>query len=185
MKILEAEVHPLDNSSVPYLFSSSTSPLLHNAARVLNLPARSQQSYLSLFGQRPANSSRFSSSSSSKDADIPPLEEKYTGHILVSGYQVSFVLPKEFPPRSRMNGDDAELRSRPNLNALVTPTRHRRGSIGDKNVIHFMAGISMIVPYISTPPRAPYLVSCSSISMHCPSHSDSCTAIHPHPLVSI
>lgn len=158
MKILESEVHPLDNNSVPYLFSSSTSPLLHNAARVLNLPARSQQSYLTLFGQRPASSSRFSSSSSPKDADIPRLEEKYTGHILVSGYQVSFVLPKELPPRSRMNGDDAELRSRPNLNALVTP-RHRRGSISDKNVIHFMAGISMMVPYISTPPRAPYLVS--------------------------
>lgn len=158
MKILDSEVHPLDTNSVPYLFSSSTSPLLHNAARVLNLPARSQQSYLTLFGQRPASSSRFSSSSSPKDADIPRLEEKYTGHILVSGYQVSFVLPKEFPPRSRMNADDAELRSRPNLNALVTP-RHRRGSISDKNVIHFMAGISMIVPYVSTPPRAPYLVS--------------------------
>lgn len=150
-------MHPLDNSSVPYLFSSSTSPLLHNAARVLNLPARSEHSYLTLFGQRPASSSRFSSSSP-KDADIPPLEEKYTGHILVSGYQVSFVLPKEFPPRARMNGEDSDLRSRPSLNALVTP-RHRRGSIGEKNMMHFMAGISMIVPYISTPPRAPYLVS--------------------------
>ncbi|THH19460.1 hypothetical protein EW146_g1695 [Bondarzewia mesenterica] len=154
VKILDHELHPLDSNSVPYQFSSAASPLLHNAARALNLPARSSTSYLTLFGQPPASSSRLSSTTH-KDPDIPRLDKTYTGQILVSGYQVSFVLPKELPPRYKLNGIDSEgdeLRR-------TTPTRSRRGSIGEKNVIMFMAGISMMVPYLSIPPRAPWLVS--------------------------
>ncbi|TFY71875.1 hypothetical protein EVG20_g1125 [Dentipellis fragilis] len=160
VKIRDFDIHPLDNSSVPYNFSSSTSPLLHNAARALNLPARSHHSYLSLFGhQPPIASSRFAGSTSrSKESDIPRLDERYTGHILVSGYQVSYVLPKEFPPKLHPNGipeeGDDVLRT-PVLNG----SRHRRSSMADKNVILFMVGISMVVPYLSKPPRAPWLLS--------------------------
>jgi hypothetical protein len=156
VKILDSEVHPLDPSSVPYNFSSSAKPLLHNAARALNLPARSPHSYLTLFEHRSNVSSRFvSSTSTSSDTDIPPLEEKYTGHILVSGYQVSFVLPSEFPPLSRLsskfdNGGDHT--------PLPTKLRGRRASISEKNVLLFMAGISMMVPYLTHPQRAPWLV---------------------------
>ena len=154
---MESEVHPLDSSSIPYNFSSTASPLLHNAARALNLPARSPHSYLTLFDQRPNISTHLVSSPSiSTDADMPLLEEKYTGHILVSGYQVSFVLPSEFPPLSKLNGrSDAGGDFTP----LPTKLRGRRNSVSEKSVLLFMAGISMVVPYLTHPQRAPWLVS--------------------------
>ncbi|KAI0647363.1 hypothetical protein C8Q79DRAFT_908570 [Trametes meyenii] len=87
LKILTSEVHPLDANSAPYNFSSSASPLLHKAARALNLPARSTQVY-------GTNSAGATSSESP-----PSLDEKYTGLIAVSSYHVSYILPKEFPRR--------------------------------------------------------------------------------------
>ena len=84
---MDQEVHPLDANSTPYNFSTTTSPLLHKAARALNLPARSPQSYVS-----PA-------SSSSSSQSPPRLDDRYTGQILVSNYHVSYILPKEFPRR--------------------------------------------------------------------------------------
>ena len=157
VKILESEVHPLDQSSVPYNFSSAASPLLHNAARALNLPARSPHSYLTFFDHRSNASSRFiSSPSTSSDADVPLLEEKYTGHILVSGYQVSFVLPSELPPLSKLGSSRFENGG--DYTPLPTKLRGRRASISEKNVILFMAGISMVVPYLTHPQRAPWLV---------------------------
>ncbi|KAI0950172.1 hypothetical protein AcV7_008720 [Taiwanofungus camphoratus] len=125
LKILDSQVHPLDSNSVPYNFSSTTCPLLHKAARALNLPARSSTSYVSL-----------ADSISSSSASIPPLEDKYTGHILVSGYHVSYVLPKEFP-RKESDG------------------RSRRGS----SMMHFMAAVDIWVPFLSRPPHAPFLLS--------------------------
>jgi hypothetical protein len=152
VKILASQVHPIDSNSVPYNFSSTNSPMLHNTARALMLPARSSQSYLSLFGPSAPSSpsmsgSRYSPSSLSNH--MPQLDEKYTGHILVSGYYVSFVLPKEFPPRSSSILNDIES----------TPSnRRRRPSISEKSVLQFMAAIEMMVPLLSRPPRAPYLV---------------------------
>lgn len=154
MKILTSQVHPIDHNSAPYNFSSTVSPLLHNAARALNLPARSSQSYLSAFGQSSSAISMSRQSSSSSTNTNPsspaPLDDRYTGHILVSGYNVSFVLPKEFPSRSRIptyGGEES------------TPISYkRRSSISDKNNVQFMAAIEMWVPLVSRPPRAPYLV---------------------------
>ena len=161
VKILESEVHPLDHSSVPYNFSSAASPLLHNAARALNLPARSHHSYLTLFDHRSNISSRFiASPSTSSDTDVPPLEEKYTGHILVSGYQVSFVLPSELPPQSK----GSRLDNGGDYTPLPAKLRGRRSSVSEKNVLLFMAGISMMVPYLTHPQRAPWLVGfCSKV----------------------
>ncbi|KAH9005000.1 hypothetical protein EDB86DRAFT_3187498 [Lactarius hatsudake] len=157
VKILESEVHPLDPSSVPYNFSSTASPLLHNAARALNLPARSHHSYLTLFDHRPNVSTRLVSSPSiSSDADVPSLDEKYTGHILVSGYQVSFVLPSELPPLSKLGGRSD---SGGDYTPLPTKLRGRRNSVSEKSVLLFMAGISMVVPYLTHPQRAPWLLS--------------------------
>lgn len=157
VKILESEVHPLDSSSVPYNFSSTASPLLHNAARALNLPARSPHSYLTLFDQRPIFSTHLASSPSmSTDADVPILEEKYTGHILVTGYQVSFVLPSELPPLSKLGGKSD---TGADYTPLPTKLRGRRNSVSEKSVLLFMAGISMVVPYLTHPQRAPWLLS--------------------------
>ncbi|KAH9951863.1 hypothetical protein B0H21DRAFT_407 [Amylocystis lapponica] len=126
LKILDSQVHPLDNNSVPYNFSSTTCPLLHKAARALNLPARSSSSYVS-----ESMSASFASS-----ASIPPLEDKYTGHVLVSGYHVSYILPKEFPRRER-------------------DSHSKRGA----TIMHFMAAIDIWVPFLSKPPHAPFLLS--------------------------
>ncbi|KZP21536.1 hypothetical protein FIBSPDRAFT_1044077 [Athelia psychrophila] len=144
IKILSSQVHPIDSNSVPWNFSSTTSPLLHSAAHALGLPARSSKSYLSLFGHQTPSSSRHNVSING--LIVPTLDDKYTGHILVSGYNVSYVLPKEFPPRFN---DDS-----PSMNAL-----RRRPSITDRGQMHFMAAIDLWVPYVSKPPRAPFLLS--------------------------
>ncbi|KAG1756345.1 uncharacterized protein EDB91DRAFT_1041529 [Suillus paluster] len=158
LKMLGSEVHPIDSNSVPYNFSSTTSPLLNNTARALNLPARSQKSYLSVFGMpnssasaMAASSRASSSTSTSHTTAIPPLDDKYTGHILVSGYNISYVLPKEFPPRF---GEDSAIRV-----STFSAAKMRRGSIGERNNMHFMAGIDLWVPYVCRPPKAPFLIS--------------------------
>lgn len=119
---MRSEVHPLDANSAPYNFSSASSPLLHSAARALNLPTRSMQSYVPV-----------ASSSSSETPGV--LDQKYTGHILVSGYHVSYVLPKEFPRRE-------------------SDSRGKRPS----SFAQFMAAIDIWAPFLSQPPLAPYLV---------------------------
>ncbi|EMD38223.1 hypothetical protein CERSUDRAFT_113378 [Gelatoporia subvermispora B] len=125
LRIQKAQVHPLDESSVPYDFAFVDSPLLVKAVRALNLPARTSQSF-------PYRSDPTSSST----GDGYVLDERYTGHISVTRYQVSYVLPKEFPRR------DAETRRR-----RTSPTAQ------------FMAGIEIFVPFLSRPPLAPFLLS--------------------------
>ncbi|KAI6166843.1 hypothetical protein EDD17DRAFT_1893529 [Pisolithus thermaeus] len=155
LKLLSAQVHPLDANSVPYNFSSSASPMLNNASRALNLPARSSKSYLSLFGVSASTasvqSSRSSSSTSTGTAS-PPLDDRYTGHIIVSGYNISYILPKDFPPR--FIGDDSALRV-----STFSAAKMRRGSVSERNNMHFMAAIDLFVPFTSRPPRAPFLIS--------------------------
>lgn len=157
LKMLGSEVHPTDSNSAPYNFSSTTSPLLNNTARALNLPARSHKSYLSVFGLPNSSASvmspasRASSSTSTSHTAIPPLDDKYTGHILVSGYNISYVLPKEFPPRF---GEDSAIRV-----STFSAAKMRRGSVGERNNMHFMAGLDLWVPYVCRPPKAPFLIS--------------------------
>lgn len=155
LKLLSAQVHPLDANSVPYNFSSSASPILNSASRALNLPARSPKSYLSLFGVSAStasvHSSRSSSSTSTGTAS-PPLDDRYTGHIIVSGYNISYILPKDFPPR--FIGDESALRV-----STFSAAKMRRGSVSERNNMHFMAAIDLFVPFTSRPPRAPFLIS--------------------------
>lgn len=161
MKILTSQVHPIDHASVPYNFSSTVSPLLHNAARALNLPARSMETYNSVFNLSPASttssvsSNRISKSTngSTTGENVAPIDGQYTGHILVSGYHISYVLPKNFPSRNR------DGRSTDNEGEGFTRPPMRRPSVGERNTAQFMAAIDMWVPYVSRPPRSPYLVS--------------------------
>jgi hypothetical protein len=114
---------------------------------------------MSLFGLSHVSSSPTGSSSRSSASNTinsPTLDERHTGHILVSGYNVSYVLPKEFPRlklTSVMDHEGSNLHDTP-----VTASRSRRSSIGEKNFIQFMAAIDIWVPYLSRPPRAPYQV---------------------------
>jgi hypothetical protein len=132
LKILDSQVHPLDSNAAPYNFSTATSPLLKKAAKALNLPARSKDSYMSLFGSMASSSTMIGSAA--------PLDERYTGHVLVSQYYISYVLPKEFPPASRSYDSSYGRRS-------------------SAHEIHFMAAIDIWVPFVSKPPSYPYLVS--------------------------
>ncbi|KAK0211173.1 hypothetical protein DFS33DRAFT_1297944 [Desarmillaria ectypa] len=151
IKVALSQVHPLDNNSVPYHFSSAVSPLLNNAARALNLPARSPESFNEVFNLSPSpvhasTSTTSARSSKANTSDVPGVvDERYTGKILVSGYNISYVLPKVFPQCS-------EPHSRISFG-------RRRGSVGDRNHVQFMAAIELMVPYVSRPPRAPYLLS--------------------------
>ena len=155
VKVLTSQVHPLDHNSVPFNFSSTVSPLLYNAARALHLPARSSENFNSTFGTAKANSSR-SKSNNKGDTNgetAPPIDVQYTGHILVSGYNISFVLPKVFlsPIRDGGLSDNEESFSRTT----------RRPSAGERSQAHFMAAIDLWVPFLRMPPRSPYLVGIS------------------------
>ena len=80
---------------------------------------------------------------------VPPLEERYTGYFLISGYNVCYVLPKEFPQKSkvRMNGTDSESDAL-GRNTPRSPYR-RRSSISERNTIQFMAALDLWVPLSS------------------------------------
>lgn len=157
VKIHSSQVHPLDHNSVPYNFSSTVSPLLHNAARALNLPARSQDHFDSVFNLGKSNGSASTSRSlkSESGENIPPVDTHYTGHIIVSGYSISFVLPRVFLSR-RSNG--SPLSDNDEDSVSQTPASRRRASVGERNQAQFMAAIDMWVPFASKPPRSPYLV---------------------------
>ncbi|KNZ78473.1 hypothetical protein J132_00836 [Termitomyces sp. J132] len=159
VKILTSHVHPLNNHSVPYNFSSTLCPLLHKAGRALNLPARSTETFNSAFSipiTSPPSISESRSVKSNKTSveggseNIATVDIQYTGHILVSGYQISYVLPKVFPirPRTLSETESEDYASKP-----------RRLSIGDRGSVQFMAAIDMWIPFVSHPPRYPYLLS--------------------------
>jgi hypothetical protein len=162
---------------------------LHHAARALCLPARSSLSYLSNFGLSSTSASSTGSSSrqsASNGVNPPPLDDKYTGHILVSGYNVSYVLPKEFPRFKGSSLTDNEEDGSIHGNQM-TSYKIRRSSVGDKNAIQFMAAIDMWVPYISRPPRAPYLVGDTFhdlASLGLSSLTRFSLALHSHPTLS-
>jgi hypothetical protein len=155
VKVLTSQVHPLAHNSVPFNFSSAVSPLLHNAARALNLPARSSENFHSDFGTSKSNATQSSSRSSKKgntNGEVaPPIDVQYTGHILVSGYNICFVLPKVFLSPLRNGG----LSDNEEEGSFRTP---RRLSVGERSQAHFMAAIDLWVPFLCTPPRSPYLV---------------------------
>ena len=117
------------------------------------MPARSSEDFNLAFGTSKSNSSR-SKSNNKGDTNgetSPPIDVQYTGHILVSGYNISFVLPKVFlsPLRNgRLSDNEEESFSR-------TP---RHPSTGERNQAHFMAAIDLWVPFLCMPPRSPYLV---------------------------
>lgn len=153
IKIRDYSVHPLDSDSAPYNFSSTSHPLLHNAARALNLPARSSKPYLSLFDTTPQNTP--GRNGSVNGSAVPALEERYTGYFLISGYSVCYVMPKEFPAKYRMkSGTDSEgevlsARSMPRTPSYRSGASGRRHSVGERNSIQFMAGLSLWVPFSS------------------------------------
>ena len=120
------------------------------------MPARSSENFNSAFGTAKSNSSRSKSNNKSDtngDAALP-IDIQYTGHILVSGYNISFVLPKVFLSPLRDGGlsdNEEESFSR----------APRRSSAGERSQAHFMAAIDLWVPFLCMPPRSPYLVSIS------------------------
>lgn len=143
LKILKFKIHPLNQELVPYSFDESIYPLLNKAARALNLPTRSEQSYLSLF---------MSNMSVPNNADTSAaLDDRYTGTILVNDYNVCFVTPREIPsiPRDRSSI----------LRTPSTSSHRRRPSMVDRRTLNFMAAIEMWVPYTCIPPNAPFVLS--------------------------
>ncbi|KAF9527020.1 hypothetical protein CPB83DRAFT_794094 [Crepidotus variabilis] len=169
LKVLTYQVHPLDSNSIPYNFSSTISPLLHSAARALNLPARSSQTFDTALKQARSNghasSIRFSKPESSDS--IAPVDSYYAGQILVNNYQVAFALPKEFLSRPESEDDtysttplsNHSRHKREDATHERTPKNRRRHSITERNQVQFMAAIDMWVPFLSKPPRSPFLLS--------------------------
>ena len=152
MRIVTSKVQPLDSTSTPYAFSSSAVPLLHKAARALNLPARSNKSYYTFLGIPPlpqAAPTPLDTGSSRRAAAAAPLPLSVTGEINVSNFHICFILPKILPTRGAVLADNDEH---------PTSRHHRRASFVDGKTILFMAGVEIFVPFISCPPKAPYQV---------------------------
>jgi len=143
LKILKFKIHPLNQDLVPYSFDESIYPLLNKAARALNLPTRSEQSYLTLF-----------MSNMSMVSNVDPstaLDDRFTGTILVNDYNVCFVTPREIPVIPR---DQSSI-----LRTPSTSLHKRRASMVDRRTLNFMTAIEMWVQYTCTPPNAPYVLS--------------------------
>ncbi|KAG8826538.1 hypothetical protein FRC19_008697 [Serendipita sp. 401] len=152
VRIVTSKVHPLDSSSTPYAFSSTAVPLLHKAARALNLPPRSNKSYYTFLGIPPPSpiiTSPADPSSSRRATAAAPLPLSVTGEINVSNFHICFILPRILPTRGALLADSDFDR---------TP-RNRRGSLVEGKNIVFMAGVEIFVPFLSRPPRSPYLLS--------------------------
>ncbi|EJD53134.1 hypothetical protein AURDEDRAFT_180704 [Auricularia subglabra TFB-10046 SS5] len=162
IRILQYAVHPLDSAGAPYAGGPKTNRLLKRASRALQLPPESNKSYLDAlvmspgagYNPRRANSIYQSAASPSSASPLPPLDIMHTGSIQVSNYAVCFVLPKLWPRvGAESESDDVLSRSTPF-------SAKRRSSVGsDKKSFRFMAAIEIFVPYLSTPPESPYLLS--------------------------
>jgi hypothetical protein len=125
LKIVDSVVHPIDHYNVPFAFSNSS---LLQASRALNLPNRSSKSYLSLFPH------------------LSPdrvLDERLIGHISIVDFQVTYILPKELPPKIEERLHNPSARSSDTLN--------------------FIAALDMVLPFRSVPPTSPFTVCCFQI----------------------
>lgn len=143
-RLINHQVLPIDADSAPYDFNLADNPVLRSAARALNLPARSSQSYLSLF----PNAS--SSKGCPTGSIVSEMERKYFGHFVVSGYNVCFVLPTEFPPlfsrqSSSTDSDGGQLSSR-NAHSSF---KSRRSSALMRPSLQFVAALELRVPFLS------------------------------------
>ncbi|KAF8517510.1 hypothetical protein BU17DRAFT_49629 [Hysterangium stoloniferum] len=164
VRIITSEVQPLDERSVPYYFSATEQPLLQKTAIALQLGPKSSRPYQSLFPDyaSSADSHGPNTSRRHRENNVPPSPDvqHYIGRILVSGYHVTLVLPKEFPPKPRPNadsdGDDPHVKEVP---SSWSTRSARRSSIFNKNYLHLMVGIELFLPYVLMPPRGPFLVS--------------------------
>ena len=86
------------------------------------------------------------------------------GYILVSGYNITLVLPKEFPPRLQSVGAGTESEGDDGFIQEVPPTwsarsARRPSSMTHKTYLHMMAALEVFVPYVITPPKGPFLVN--------------------------
>lgn len=141
VKLKDHQVHPLGLDSAPYDFSLKENPLLSKAARALNLPGRSTKSYLALFEGRSQHYSNRTNGSV-----VPELEQRYSGYIIVSGYNICFVLPKEFPPTSRSGSTDS---GEDGLNGRNLSLSGRRSSILGRAALQYMVALDLWVPFSS------------------------------------
>jgi hypothetical protein len=89
-----------------------------------------------------------SSRSSSSNGVTHAVDAKYTGHMTVSGYNVSYVMPREFPPLEERNSQSAHSSAK----------HKRRSSVGERGAYQYLIAITMLVPFLSIPPRAPFMV---------------------------
>ncbi|KAI5900510.1 uncharacterized protein SCHCODRAFT_02608109 [Schizophyllum commune H4-8] len=156
IRILSSQVHPLNAQFSPYKYLPAASPMLHKAARALRLQPPLDITYQDAHKLESTHSPSIASSSRSRiretASDILPVDERYTGSIIVTAYHISYVVPKSFPSRPPVEHSNEDLRS-------GTSSKVRRASIGEKTTINFMAAIDMFVPYLGRPPRSPYLLS--------------------------
>nr|GAT43333.1 predicted protein [Mycena chlorophos] len=150
IKIVDWQVHPLDKDSAPYAFSPDTSPLLHHAARSLGLNKPLEQTFHNAFELSPPHGSTSLGSmmngvGSTRKTKTPPtpVDQKYAGKIMISLYNVAYLVPTVFP---RLADSDHSSRM------------SRRASMPER-LAHFMAAIVLWVPFIGKPPRSPYMLS--------------------------
>lgn len=189
---MDSIVHPLDDRSVPFYYSSTEQPLVHKTATALQLGPKSSRQYHTLFSttndSNHASSSRRGRESTSSHASA---SDRHVAQIDVNNYSVVLILPKEFPQRSRSNpaaspdsdGDDGPVKDPPS--AWSARSARRSSSLFHKSYLHMMVGMIIYVPYVIRPPRGPFLVRLFfHKSYTCPSTLTWQVGINSHPEMS-
>ncbi|KAG2344300.1 hypothetical protein BDR05DRAFT_203844 [Suillus weaverae] len=148
LKMLRSEVHPTDSNSAPQPLQHCTrSQSTSSLSKILSL------CFWSTNVQRLCHESRLSCILFYIDIShcIPASGRRVYSSHPCQRVQHSYVLPKQFPPRL---GVDSAIRV-----STFSAAKMRRGSVGERNNIHFMAGLDLWVPYVCRPPKAPFLTS--------------------------
>ncbi|KAF8582306.1 hypothetical protein K439DRAFT_161858 [Ramaria rubella] len=169
IRIIQSKVHPLDERSVPYHFSSTEQPLLQKAAVALQLGPKSSRPFHTLFPHTSPSLDPTQAGSSRRNRDSTATtlaahnDERYIGRILISGYNVTLILPKEYPPRSQPPGGGAGSDGEDGF-VKDTPSRSTRSArhsspLFNKNFLLMMVGMEIFLPYAITPPKGPFLIS--------------------------
>ncbi|KDQ16897.1 hypothetical protein BOTBODRAFT_219100 [Botryobasidium botryosum FD-172 SS1] len=134
-RLISHAIHPLcaSQNSAPYAFPPSTSPMLHNACRALELPDATAELYTDVLTGGVTTSQRL---------EITPA---MVGEIVISDYWISYVSPRVLPPS---RNEDASRAS-----------RTRATSIGERAMMHFVVALELSTPLVSKPPMGPYMIN--------------------------
>ncbi|KAG8929133.1 hypothetical protein FRC02_005970 [Tulasnella sp. 418] len=152
-------IHPLDSNSTPYAFPPNASPLLHRAARVLNLKPASDRYY-----DEALAASRGHHTSQRGPHELSPA---IIGEIVVRNFHICFRSPKftivSASDSSQADSDSSfhQHRRRTSFGALSASSGtggEGRSRFGEKSDCYYVIALELRVPLAGRPPSSPFMI---------------------------